>query len=501
MSILFISILFQIIRYYDSPPKFHILILMEVLALSFLIRLLFISPDNLLAGNDAYNELVTLGTFINDGITNGSRTFYYPPLYSFAELWGKILGTGLLDTAKWFPISFFFISPLLLYSIGARKYSPGAGLIAATLFSFTYITMLFHSWLHRETLAVPLMILSLYFYFRTLDGEPKRVMFISLTIIFSALCIMTHHLTSLILLVFFLSVFISDALTPLWNSILERIKNQKYIVIEEKTGITFFLLIMVIVLGHWMLQDRGPLEYFFTLAMNESVTREPGATFIFTTLRLKFLVWGEIIFALIFATLSIAAVVALKQVRRTSDIGLFIFSAILSIIMIITLFGLLFPTEGMGLGSRFQTFVYLGLFILSAPFIIRLVGHKKRVIQSFIIVLLLTFLLMNFLRVPLYLYDNNHTIESDETRIFISPEEASAAQFLGLGRGEVSTDLPLGGYFQYVVYLDTGFGVRDNGYYSVASSNNPTMHDMSITDRNLFLYSNGNCIIYFSSVL
>lgn len=499
LSIIFISIIMQIVTKIESLSKFYILILVQVFAVSFLIRLLFISPDNLLAGNDPYHELVVLETFYENNSGNGTFISYYPTIYILAESWSNILGLDLFNTAKWFPISFFIISPLLLYSVGARKYSPRVGLVAASLFSFLYMTMLFHSLLHRETLAVPFLILSIYFYFRTFDGGSKKVLYTSLTLVCSALCIVTHHLTSFILIIFFLSVFISGIIAPLLNLCIEKKLNLNFKVMKERFGINFFILIVVITLGHWMIQDRGPIEYFFTLAMNESVSREPGAILIFTNIRLKILLWGEIIFALIFAVLSIGGIAVLKQTRKSSDIGLLFFSALISILMIVTLFGLIFPTEGMGLGSRFQTFVYLGFLILSAPLIIKWISSNKKYLQTLMITLLLAFLLLNFLRVPVYLYDDNYTVESDETRLFITIEEASAALFVGLSGEEVATDLPMGGYLHYVGNMDTGFGALNGGNYSIFSSQiMPDSQGISRLYEDYLIYTNGKCNVYYS---
>ena len=176
---IFPLITFQIIKIQYFLSKQYILIIIQILLTATLIRLLFISPENVLIGYDSYNELISLSQFDNLGYWNADAikgsTANYPIIYVFGMLISKLLNISLIATVKWFPLSIFYIGSLVMYLIGNLKYSKKAGLLAMLGFSFIYISLFFHSAFQRETIAVIIMLLSFYTYLEFVYQKRKNI--------------------------------------------------------------------------------------------------------------------------------------------------------------------------------------------------------------------------------------------------------------------------------------------------------------------------------------
>ena len=214
--------------------------------------------------------------------------------------------------------------------------------------------------------------------------------------------------------------------------------------------------------GYWVYLKYSPLEAF-GLIIKESAITDPGAGIsIPSSLRFTLLYYSEIMFSIIFGIISIIALIIMKTKRKASDVSLFLFSGFMGILMVITLFGALLKSESMGLGSRLQTFVYIGLFLLSGYFFAETSNYKlqfnKRNIKNRLIkilpILLIIFLMLNIYRIPPYLY-SDYQFSSTEPRSVISGQEFTALIWLGVSGDKLISDKNLRGAIKYSQYLST----------------------------------------------
>lgn len=505
---IFFLIVYQIAKIEKQVSNYYIFILLQILMTAFLVRMLFISTGNALAGYDAYNELVTLSKVNNMGYWNpneiGGYGASYSILYIFGMIWSQIIGVNLFTTAKWMPISFFFVAPLFIYLIGNLKYSKTAGMLASFGFAFLYISLFFHTTLVKEMIALPLSLITIYTYYASIR-KGKRIIYLLIAFLASAGCILAHHLTSFILLIFFLTFFIVDRFALSERYIKEkRARISRYLIVNKEFVLTtFVMLLFTSLFGYWIYLRYTPLEFFALIYEKAAITKPGLGMSLPSILRYKILYCGEIIFATVFAFLSMWGGVLRRDKRNSSDVTLLLFAGLMGIAMVLTLFGRILPGEGMGLGSRFQTFVYVGLFTLSgytAYNVLKMYrGKLKNALSVMMLIIFVAFSLLSIYRIPQYLY-SEHTPQLGAARSLISEEEITATKFLGLGREEVVTDGSLNGALKYSGYLGSiGSGHReigDIGIPIIHSSIAPYLTEEYILHTRLKVYDNGVASIF-----
>ncbi len=493
---IFSLIVYQIskIKIKNQYSDYHIHILLQILMTAFLMRMLFISTGNALAGYDAYNEFVTLSKVNNMGYWNpneiGGYGAAYPILYMFGIIWSQIIDVNMFTTAKWMPISFFFVAPLFIYLIGNLKYSKRAALLASFGFAFLYISLFFHTTLQRETVAFPIFLLTIYLYYRGTIQKENGISYISLAILTAIVCVLSHHLTSFLLLIFFITYTIIDKFAP----------SEELTLKKEHTSIVFTVLLFALTFGYWVYLKYTPIE-FLTLVIKEStITMPEGGAIIPTTLRYKILYYGEIIFAILFALLSTWALVLRNKERVSSDIALFIYSGITGLIMVLTLQGRILPHEGMGLGSRFQSFVYIGIFILSGYTVSEFLRKYNRQLKRLILIIFVAYALLSIYRIPPYLYSEKNEFVHGEARPLITEEEVSAVTWVRAGNAVA--DISLRGAFQLNELPESKYTTEYSDIvYLIHSHIVPFSTNKYITNSSLRIYDNGLVEIYYCNLL
>ncbi len=465
------------ISWSDKNPYAYALILLQIIIATFVLRTLLVSTNQVLAGYDAYNELTALTLVSSAGHWDPNQlsgyAYSYPMLYSLGLVWSSILGVGLFTTAKWMVLSFCFISPLFVFLIVNRRYSKTAGLISCLMFSFIYISIFFHTTFQRETIAVPLLLLAMFLYLKASENGTRARTYLILTFLASIACVLSHHMTSFILLVFFALFLAVDRFRSSIHSRSRKSTAHDQLRTSRAVSVTFVVLLFVLVFGYWAYLKYSPLE-IIGLIIKESAVIQPGTGFhVPGMLRYQVLLWGELTFAVLFSILSIGTVYSLRKRRESLDITALLFGGAMSVIMILTLSGRLLPSEGMGLGSRFQTFAYLGFFVVLGLGFWKVLVLGRRHVRQFVGVILILWILFNVYRLPPSLYSQVDSFEPGDARPLVSQAEASAASFLGLGTVDVAADSSLNGYFKYSSFIG-GHGVADGVNYVLHSGLAPS---------------------------
>lgn len=508
---IFFLIVYQIAKIEKQVSNYYIFILLQTLMTAFLVRMLFISTGNALAGNDAYNELVLLSKVNNMGYWNpydiGGYSIAYPILYIFGIIWSQIIGVNSFTTAKWMPISLFFVAPLFIYLIGNLKYSKKAALLASFGFAFLYISLFFHTIFVKEMIALPLFLITIYTYYASIR-KGKRISYLLIAFLFSACCVLAHYLTSFILLIFFTTFLILDRFASSKKDIKEKsARISRYLTMnKEFVSITFVMFLFTFLLGYWVYLRYTPLQtplQTFALIYKEAAIIEPRAGMILPNiLRYKILWWGEIVFAILFGFLSMCGVFLRKEKRNSSDVTLSLFGGLMGIIMVLTLFGRVISGEGMGLGSRFQTFVYICLFILSGHTAYNILkmyrGKLKNALPVMMLIIFVAFALLSIYRLPPYLY-SEYDLQLGESRSLISEEEVIASTWCGLGKEDnIVTDPSLIPSLLLSKGLKEKHGVISSHiHYIIHSRLTPTRTEEYIMKSQYKIYDNRIASVYF----
>jgi len=508
----------------SSKNKYALLIIIEILLLSFLIRLIFYSPsENVLFGYDGYNELFSMlqikdnnwNPFLVEGYPSA-----YPLFYIYASIWSQITLLNLSNTVKMIPYALYFLAPIMVYLIGKLRYSTRTGLLALFGISLLYMSVLFHSIFHREVLAFPLMLIVLYLYFKLLKSKDMHITFSILIISLSGVVVLIHHLTSFIMLVFFVIMFIVE----LFTSHVRKHQKLADFIKMERTSLTLVLLLFTLIFGYWVYLQYTPLKLIAQILEESHITESGRSIVTYGLLRLKLIFWGEIIFAGIFTVLSALGLISLFLLKKikSNDIAIFIFSIFMGVLMFVTVSGRLIPSEALGLGSRFEVFVYIGLILLSGCFSSFLIKYGSNnlldafrnfstrltsflmklrvntflgVLKKAIPIIFILFILLNMYRIPPYLY-SDHELSADDSRLMITQQEIFAAFWLGLGRGDVISDRSVNGALslsQYYRSINASYGVINRKKYSYVLDTKVFESKIkgNITSDSNLIYGNG----------
>lgn len=467
--LIFILIISQILTLDGKKSNHDVLLLLQIFVTALLIRLLFISTGEVLAGYDAYNEYIRLSKisvqnrWIPDQMGYPSN---YPVLYIFFMVWSQITGMDLFVTAKWLPMSFFFLTALFIYLITYSKYvSKKAAFLACFGFSFLFISLFFHTAIQRETIVLPLFVSTIYLYYNAIGENDRKFTYLFLAILTSIMSVLSHYLTSFLLLIFFATFLLINRImaTKFVKFLPIRVRAQK-----QRISAVFVFFLFTCELSYWILLNYSPFKLIWFIVKESAITDPGVGATVPNLLRYQILWWGEILFAIMFTLLSIYALF-LREKQGSSDVALLVFSGLVSVLMVLTIGGRVLPQGSMGLGSRFETFVYVGLFILSG-YATKAVSQVSKIpVKKLIVVIFLAFALLNIYRISPDLYSECQP-QMGEPRHLISEGEATALKFPKLGAdARVIGDFYLRGFVELSKYLSESQAMNTNSTFIVHS--------------------------------
>lgn len=472
------------------------LILLQILILSFNLRTIFVSSGIPLVGVDSYVEYGFMQDIIKTGYWRPDvyvLTANYPLIYLYGDIYHTILGVSTLWIAKWMPISFFPISTLIMFLLTKKLFGSKSGIYVTLTFSLLYIHLLFHTMLHRESLAIYLFLTAMYTYFMGIFNKNTGGKFWMIFTMIGLSLVFAHHLSSFMMLIFITLYLPVKKIFDNFNKI-----HANLILPEISVGIYIISL-----LGYWAYLKKSPFQFFDTILkesplINQSVPA--GGMVIPSLSRYKILFFGEIFYGILFGILALIATLFYTRLRHknlTFIWTLLIFSGVSGILMVMTLLGKIMPREGMGLGSRFETFVYIGALPLATSLGLL---EKNRLVQShtshsrhlkcFILIVLLSFILLNIYRIPPYLYSNQPIIPG-EARPLITTQEAIAIYWLGyVPYDHLKLDPSNGGPTRLTTFMNKKVHGSSNKKYILHSNLVPWTTANYNTPNSIIVYSN-----------
>jgi uncharacterized membrane protein len=414
------------------------IMLLELSVLSIALHLIYQIPYSGLYGSDIYFDLASTKGILTSGFIRGSETLinntaYWPIIHIYGVVCSDVTGCGIKMIAKWLPSFIGVIPILMLYLLVKQLFKVDSIAILSTLlFVCLQHHILFSSLFIRETVALVSAICCVYLYF-TAKRSSRPIIYLVLAILFLIVTILAHHLTSFMLVLFFLLHFIVS-----WC--FERYANNNHnIVIVSPITLSFLLLAFVLTFSYWVYVINTPL---YTLALFIKDLLTPGAWFAGTysqvadmtyssipSLRGRIIFFGFYFFNFIFAAILLYNLRPQKFVRVEN----YSFTLYLFLCGLVGFLSLYF-IKVRAYPDRFLMFGWLFGF---APLVFAIMSFIKERHKKLGIALLLMFMFFNIYTIEPTAWDTK-----SRNRGYVpatTQEDYSFAETLDFSKGKVLT--------------------------------------------------------------
>ena len=354
-------------------------------------------------------HIMKYGWVISDNLlpTSYYNQSNYPLLYIINIIFSKISGESILFVENWFPVALTLVVPFFIYLTSYELFkSEKSALLASYSFSTLYGYMIFYSLTLRESIGFIFFIQIIYLILK-LDGHRKqnKIKNTILILLYVFALILSHHLTSFMLLLFmFICVFIAYLLKIAQGKYFKHNFRNNYSMQTNLLLITLVLFISYWIYAYASTPSRSPftmlVNTFIQIIRIEVVGHSTDIVNHYPDImRYKILLTGAIVFGFIFAFFS-----ALTLLFRRNN--LIIYELIYFIAGLIPgVFGLLTALKLFGVNinaERFMTFGYFYLLILSSYAAVKLLSY--RYIKYGILIIYLSFAIFNVFIIHPYLY-------------------------------------------------------------------------------------------------
>jgi hypothetical protein len=406
---------FQIL---SQNKNYTITLVIIIIFLSFL-RIVY-HPSLTLWGTDPYVDYgIAYGIQCNGWEPNTPTVvpFFsdFPLIHIFGVITSFISGIDLYLIVKWLPLSFSIPLVLFIFLIGKTIFeSESSAVIAALAFSFLSNTIEMYSMFIKESLGIIFFLCIIFCYFMYRRSNEIRYLLLSYVFILSL--VLSHHFTSLLLLLFF----------GIYFFVQEIIVRSKFLPLSKVLSVesVFLLIILITMLLYWIQLTNSPLEWFInTLREDHSIRYIATATKLEPSLRHLLFRYKEVIFAPIFGIISIYAIYLRKNNLQNFEFPLLIYGSLLGILTVFQTMMVGSKGGGNAWGARFMTFGYFSLFLLVSYSISNKISLKK-VSGKIMYVILIIYIIFNIAYIPPSLYTTNSNVEElDGGRFYLLPSE------------------------------------------------------------------------------
>jgi hypothetical protein len=267
VSLIYIILIIQIFIT-NFSKKLEALMLLQLVIFSLLLNSIFQLPFSLIYGSDSSMESYVVKTLIDNGHIRLNLTNYsfWPIVHIYGAIVYNLTNWDLNYVMKYVP-SFIALSVIPLIYVFFKqvlekedqKYK--LAFLATIFFIFLYNRILFGSIFVRQTIAIPILLLIIYFYYKRPNLSDHNKILISILIITLVFEIaMSHHFTSFLLIIFFIILFTYEYIGKKYFAKKDFNKNNQ-----------FFLICGVIILFYWAYIAILPLMSVGTF-VNELIT-------------------------------------------------------------------------------------------------------------------------------------------------------------------------------------------------------------------------------------
>jgi hypothetical protein len=374
-------------------------ILVEITITGLLFHLIYQMPGYGLVGSDAYADFASMKGIVDSGFVMGvpdyvQITSYFPMLHVIGTQIALVTHLDPLEVAKWFPSIFSVaLTPLLFLFIRHVFKQNKAALLGTMLFACLQHETLFGSLFIRETLAIIFALGCVYFYLAA-ESSNHPLVYRSVSIILLFCTVLSHHLTSMMLIIFIVIHFLVT-----YSAKLKTLSNRYFPkdISIESISLAFLVLVPVLTFTYWITTIIIPLR---ALAQFISDLLTPatwgkgtyvdvtGFGFALPTIRYYILVYGSYFCYLVFGLLMLVRIRPRAGSRHIEMYSFTLYLLVCGVLGIVSFF--LIPATI--IGDRFLAFGWLFGF---GALIVAIDEYRSKLLVSSASVLVVIFLFIN----------------------------------------------------------------------------------------------------------
>ncbi len=455
-------VVWQIGRALDGNRRPQV-ILLEIVTLGFVLSMMTVVtvPYGLFGRDVHYNYTVAdailrYGWPVPGSVQILDYTRYYsdwPGLHFLGDIVSQVLNLPLFSVegwptvTKWLPSIISMVSVATAYMLVQRLYHKVKVSLLVTLVVATLLNqMIFHSWFVGETLAIPLLLLFLYFYAGRITSQGSTLINSALAVVCLLALLLTHHLTAFTLVIV-LVLLVGDLYVM-------RIVGRRSIVgafSAGETGATTLTVALLAIVGFmaYAMYIGQPVFQFMARTLREmlSLSYEPSFAARVWTPRDEITVGLDLLFALLFFALIIIQI----RKNRSADVLWDFFGISYGVVATFLL------VAGMVVSG--VTFLGYGRIEFSAwLFVVLPVAHLLVNLEnkSWLLYVIALFALFQVFQVPPYIYESTSEPAYDVEMRYSLATYRAVEWFNGGGTivGDVTTAELFSGLKQIPVTVD-----------------------------------------------
>jgi hypothetical protein len=392
-------------------------VLLEIAIFCFVLHMIYVIPYYGLAGSDPYGDLVATKDIVSSGfvLSNPNHVYLFtsytdfPMIHILGAILSIITNIDLFSVAKYFPsLIDVAIIPLLYLLLRYIFKDEKIALLSALLFACVQNHIAFGSAFIRETLGLVLAVCCIYLYFSAKHSLNPSAKYI-LSIVCFIGTVLTHHLTSFLLVIIFFLHFLVTKASQL--PFLRRIYFGGKIVGEKITA-KYILIVIIILLAFWVFVVSYPLEVLASIAhdlANPGAGSYSSANSIspssILTIRGYVRFYGFFSFLAVFCLLILCTMLPKRKNQRVETYSFSLFSLLCVFIAFLSLYVIsagAFP-------DRFLTYAWLLGF---PPLLLIILKNKYKAVKKMGVILIVSFMFFNIFMIDPSYWDGKNALET-----------------------------------------------------------------------------------------
>jgi hypothetical protein len=403
------------------------LVLFEISLIAIGINLVYIATHNGLYGHDPHWDLAVTENIINYGwpltenIMEKIRSLSEWPILHISTIMIKeITNSDIMQIARYLPIVFSTLSLIYFYSISIKCYcDKKTALLASFIFAVLCWHTAYHSKYIRETLAFMFFYAILYIILNRQNFQFKIVL-----IIFTIALAFTHHLTSLMLILFLAIVAVLKIVISyiIESQLFKKYKKEFYVNKLLMTTRGTLIFIITCIISYWLYV--GDFTFNFLKIAHDDLLMGIYGTYsinsyaISGSIRMISGFYGNVLFMLLFIVILLLRILRNKKENNLHDVIFMVYGAIIIFISYIS--ASLVPR------IEYSRFIIFGFALL-------LISFANIAIRSnmFYRIIFFVFFIFQIFLINPYMYNHNYQPEYEHGnyREYYSAEEYKAVDW------------------------------------------------------------------------
>jgi hypothetical protein len=350
----------------------------------------------------------------------------YPLIHIYVLISSIILNSDLLFILAWITIPLLFCSFLFIFIISNSLYRSRRIALICCFILFMFWGFYDLSSYPKQLIALQFYLIIIYIYLFSKPNQKSQYAILAILLFFAIT--LAHHLTSWLLIFFFLS-----------NSLITIIRSNG----KSYINLTFLLLLFVCVIGYWIYLQYSPIEWisrFFETQQGSLDIQSNRPIFTqSTSFRYALLKTKDIFSGLILGFLSVYTILLRRHEVKSIELNLLFFGGVMGVLTLLLTQFVTWGGRGTLWGGRFMLFGYFALATLSAYSLSSIFNSKRGILHLLVVLFLASYAIFQIYCLPPSLYI--HTLspnELDSGKFYLSPSEVNGFTWNKLNNGTLS---------------------------------------------------------------